>query len=75
MLDKSVIIWDFEKGEKLWTLKGHTNQLRSVVISPDGKYVVSGSKDENILSWNLKTGELYKTFKGHKGGATSIAIS
>ncbi|MSW64161.1 MAG: hypothetical protein F2825_04625, partial [Actinobacteria bacterium] len=33
-----------ESGEVVRTLNGHTDHVYSVSFSPDGKYVVSGSK-------------------------------
>ena len=41
-------VWDFATGEVLRTLKGHTNWVFSVAISPCGKYVISGSDDKTV---------------------------
>jgi len=46
-------------------LLGHTSCVKSVVISSDGKRVVSGSSDKSIKVWNLETGEEIKTLKVH----------
>ena len=41
-------VWDFATGEVLRTLKGHTDYVMSVAISPCGKYVISGSSDKTV---------------------------
>ena len=41
-------VWDLALGEVKCTLKGHTNSVCSVAISPDGKTIVSGSSDKTV---------------------------
>jgi WD40 repeat protein len=48
-----VKVWDAEKGQELLTLKGHTDLLRSVCFSPDGKRLASASKDQTVKVWSL----------------------
>ncbi|MFM7792580.1 MAG: WD40 repeat domain-containing protein, partial [Microcystis panniformis] len=48
-------LWDVNTGECLDTLEGHENWIRSVVFSPDGKRLASGSADETIRFWDVKT--------------------
>ena len=35
------------------TLKGHTNWVLSLAISPDNKKIVSGSSDNTIRIWDI----------------------
>jgi len=63
----------FKKAIK--TFRGHTSDVNSVAISPNGKYIVSGSYDDTIKLWDINTGELIRSFKGHKGDVNSVAIS
>ena len=51
----------------LSTLARHTGGVRSVVISPDGQRLVSGSFDEMIRVWSLQTGMQERTLDGHTG--------
>ncbi len=72
--DKYIIIWNLENGKNILKIKGHTDFIRSVAISLNNKYIVSGSHDESIKVWD-STGKELKEFKGHKKYVVSVAIS
>ena len=51
-----------------------------MLISPDGKYALSGAgeykgKDYTLRYWNLKTGKTIKFLEGHTSDVNSVAIS
>ena len=50
-------MWDVEKGQELFTLTGHTDILRSICFSPDGKRLASASKDQTVKVWDLPPGK------------------
>ncbi|RLG55269.1 MAG: hypothetical protein DRN88_05875, partial [Candidatus Hydrothermarchaeota archaeon] len=62
-------------GEILRTFKGHTGPVYSVCYSPDGKYIVSGSKDKTIRIWRMEDGECIMVLKGHTGSVYSVFYS
>ena len=39
------------------TLTGHSDWVRSVAYSPDGKHIVSGSLDNTVKVWDSQTGK------------------
>ena len=41
-------IWDAETGKEKAQLLGHSDYVRSVAISVDGKTIISGSNDKSI---------------------------
>ncbi len=43
------------------TLQGHKDWVNSVVFSPDGKMIASGSEDNSIKLWDAETGTLLRT--------------
>jgi hypothetical protein len=56
-------------------LSGHTDGVRAVDWSADGKFILTGSRDRTLGLWNAATGERIRTFEGHEGGVTSAAFS
>ena len=74
-----VKVWDAQTGQELLTLKGHTAQVTSVVFSPDGKRLASGSGSVagllgEVKVWDAQTGQELLTLKGagyHDGVAFS----
>jgi WD40 repeat protein len=49
---------------KPWMLRGHTDTVTAVAISPDGATVASGSRDKSVRLWRVATGEVTKTIPG-----------
>jgi len=57
---------------------GHSQPVRSVVTTPDGMLMVSGSEDQSVRVWNAENGQAVRTLQvpGGLGGAiTAVAIS
>ena len=55
---QSVVVWDFEKEEKVFDLPGHNDRINAVAFSPDGSWLVSGGDDCTIRVWNVLSGRL-----------------
>lgn len=57
------------------SLRGnHTNSIRAVKFSPDGKYLVSVGSDRAIVVYDGKTGTLVKTIENaHDGGIFGVS--
>ncbi len=56
-------------------LKGHSYWVRSIAVSPDSTWAVSGSADNTIKTWDLETGQCRATLEGHKDEVNSVAIT
>ena len=40
-----------------YMLEGHTDIIKSLVFTPDNKYLYSSSRDGSMLKWDLNTSE------------------
>ncbi len=56
-------------------LRGHESGVLCVAITPDGKKIVSGSRDKTIRIWDLETGKELKVLSGHTDAVYSVAIT
>jgi WD40 repeat protein len=61
--EESIIrLWDVATGKEKQTLKGHTQIIRRVAFSPDGRYLASTSDDKTLLLWDLSTGKSVRQY-------------
>ncbi len=47
-------VWHFESPEYPTKFAGHTDRVDSLVFSPDGKQLVSGSSDKTVRLWDVE---------------------
>lgn len=64
-------IWGLVSGSQLQRLEG---SFASVIFSPDGQKLVSGSYHNTICIWDAGSGLPLKTLKGHLGQVDSLAV-
>lgn len=60
-----IALIDSKSGEIRKFPVGHLDYIWCASLSPDGRYVASGSGDKTVKLWDMATGAEIRTFRGH----------
>jgi len=79
--DGKTRFWDVDRGVLLRTIE-HDRPLYSMMISPDGRHLLCGSKRNpgerdpgTVWIWDFELGSLLRTLEGHRGHVTTITMT
>ena len=56
--DRTVRVWKTETGEPVGSPLVHERSATRVLFTPDGRYLVTGTRAASVVVWDLKTGSL-----------------
>lgn len=68
-------IWDVTTGKKLKEFVGHRDVLYAAQISPNKKWLATGSYDQRIILWDVASGKMVRQLTGHNGAIFDLAFS
>jgi WD40 repeat protein len=63
------------KKPELVIQSGHSDTVRALAFSPDGKLIASASSDKTVRLWETDTGKMLRVLDHHRDNVTSIAFS
>lgn len=77
--DRSIRVWNVEKGKELYRItpqtNGHKDWVLDVDVASNGRFFASSSADNTIKIWDTGTGKLLQTLSGHTSWVRSVKIS
>lgn len=53
-IDNDIKVWDARKKEVIYSLKGHTDTVTSLQVSPDSQTLLSNSHDSTVRTWDIR---------------------
>ena len=56
-------------------LKSHSEAVVTLAVSPDGRWLVSGSEDWTLRLWDVQVNRVVCTFEGHTGIVHTVAFT
>lgn len=57
------------------SLIGHTQGVKAIAFSPNGKLIASGGFDDKVKVWDVQTGREIRSFSGHTNDVNSVLFS
>jgi WD40 repeat protein len=62
-------------GPEMVMQTGHNDEIACVAFSPDGKRVLTGSRDRTAMLWDAQTGHKLREFSGYARAVSAVAFS
>src|SRR6185503_19967494 len=78
--DKTVRLWEVNRGQELVSLRAHADAVNAIAYSPDGTRLASASDDRTIVVWHAARGERQEllaahSLREHTGPVLAVAFS
>ncbi|MCP4540075.1 MAG: hypothetical protein GY832_23300 [Chloroflexi bacterium] len=71
--DGAILVWNVNTGQEVALLQ-HEKRVRALAFSPDGHWLLSGSKDKTAQVWEIQTGRKIAQIS-HTDNVNSVAFS
>ncbi|CAI5444205.1 unnamed protein product [Caenorhabditis angaria] len=74
-LDRTAILYDYEREQVVQTFKGHSKKINAVVLLADRKTAISASADSHIRVWNSEETSAKAVIDVHQAPVTDISLN
>ena len=79
-LGDTIVLREVGAAQKQSFLKGHTDSVSCIAVSPSGKYIASGQQTHmgfqaDVIIWDFETGEIKHRLSLHKVKVQALAFS
>ncbi|XP_074839104.1 guanine nucleotide-binding protein G(I)/G(S)/G(T) subunit beta-2 [Carettochelys insculpta] len=72
--DTTCALWDIETGQQTTAFGGHSGDVMSLSLAPDGRSFVSGACDASIKLWDVRDSMCRQTFTGHESDINAVCF-
>jgi len=72
---KKAHVVDLDTGTVVAEMEGHDDWIFDSDFSPDGKVLVTGSRDGSVKLWGVASGREVGALNGHEAGVIAVAFS
>ena len=76
---QEIQLWQINNAQPAGSLRGHSDRVSCLELSPSGQTLISGSKDRTIKFWDLNTKRIRQTLDGqfdaHLSEIVALAVS
>jgi len=75
--DRTARLWDVATGKELRRFDADESAfgVESIAISPDGKTLATGGRNDQVLLWDMGTGKQIREIPSHGGNIVGVAFS
>ncbi|KAK3575997.1 hypothetical protein CHS0354_007535 [Potamilus streckersoni] len=53
-IDNDIKVWDLRKNDVLYRMRGHSDTVTGLQLSPDGSYLLSNAMDNTVRIWDVR---------------------
>lgn len=73
--ENALRLWDPRTCNRIMKLKGHSENVKALVVSADGSQIISGSSDGTIKLWSVGQQQCIQTIQVHSEGVWTLLVT